>query len=129
MDFSLAIAAVLIHPLSVILLGAVQFPSELPRLKELGVGGVITLNETYETLVPTSLYHAKPGWRCSEGNRDSGAVEEQSLGQRVQFVSQTALAKLSYLWLCSHARQKISSDSIVRRAAALRGLISGEVSP
>ncbi|XVF10882.1 hypothetical protein REPUB_Repub07fG0221600 [Reevesia pubescens] len=39
-----------------ILLGAVPFPSDVPRLKEIGVRGVITLNEPYETLVPTSLY-------------------------------------------------------------------------
>lgn len=41
-----------------LLLGAVPFPSDVLRLKELGVGGVITLNEPYETLVPTSLYQA-----------------------------------------------------------------------
>ncbi|KAK9266145.1 hypothetical protein L1049_001629 [Liquidambar formosana] len=41
-----------------ILLGAVPFPADVPRLKELGVLGVVTLNEPYETLVPTSLYHA-----------------------------------------------------------------------
>ncbi|KAJ4958369.1 hypothetical protein NE237_025480 [Protea cynaroides] len=41
-----------------LLLGAVPFPKDVPRLKRLGVGGVITLNEPYETLVPTSLYHA-----------------------------------------------------------------------
>lgn len=41
-----------------LLLGAVPFPSDVPRLKQLGVGGVITLNEPYETLVPSSLYHA-----------------------------------------------------------------------
>ncbi|XP_054825161.1 phosphatidylglycerophosphate phosphatase PTPMT2-like [Prosopis cineraria] len=41
-----------------ILLGAVPFPIDVPRLKELGVRGVITLNESYETLVSTSLYHA-----------------------------------------------------------------------
>ncbi|XP_073288569.1 phosphatidylglycerophosphate phosphatase PTPMT2-like [Primulina huaijiensis] len=40
-----------------ILLGAVPFPSDVPRLKALGVGGVVTLNEPYETLVPISLYH------------------------------------------------------------------------
>lgn len=40
-----------------LLLGAVPFPSDVPRLKQLGVGGVITLNEPYETLVPSSLYH------------------------------------------------------------------------
>ncbi|CAN4096293.1 unnamed protein product [Withania somnifera] len=41
-----------------LLLGAVPFPSDVPRLKQLGVGGVITLNEPYETLVPSSLYYA-----------------------------------------------------------------------
>ncbi|XP_077209824.1 phosphatidylglycerophosphate phosphatase PTPMT2-like [Tasmannia lanceolata] len=41
-----------------LLLGAVPFPKDVPHLKQLGVGGVITLNEPYETLVPTSLYHA-----------------------------------------------------------------------
>lgn len=41
-----------------LLLGAVPFPKDVLRLKQLGVGGVITLNEPYETLVPTSLYRA-----------------------------------------------------------------------
>ncbi|CAA2962267.1 dual specificity phosphatase DSP8 [Olea europaea subsp. europaea] len=36
--------------------GAVPFPSDVHRLKELGVSGVVTLNELYETLVPSSLY-------------------------------------------------------------------------
>ncbi|OMP00717.1 hypothetical protein COLO4_12426 [Corchorus olitorius] len=40
-----------------ILLGAVPFPTDVPRLKGLGVSGVVTLNEPYETLVPTSLYY------------------------------------------------------------------------
>jgi len=39
-----------------LLLGAVPFPKDVPHLKNLGVGGVITLNEPYETLVPSSLY-------------------------------------------------------------------------
>ncbi|XP_039837482.1 phosphatidylglycerophosphate phosphatase PTPMT1-like isoform X3 [Panicum virgatum] len=41
-----------------VLLGAVPFPSDVPRLKQLGVRGVVTLNEPYETLVPTSLYQS-----------------------------------------------------------------------
>lgn len=41
-----------------VLLGAVPFSSDVPRLKALGVRGVVTLNEPYETLVPTSLYQA-----------------------------------------------------------------------
>ncbi|KAK8474751.1 hypothetical protein V6N11_008836 [Hibiscus sabdariffa] len=34
-----------------ILLGAVPFPADVPRLKDLDVSGVVTLNEPYETLV------------------------------------------------------------------------------
>ncbi|OVA12462.1 Dual specificity phosphatase [Macleaya cordata] len=41
-----------------LLLGAVPFPKHVPQLKQLGVGGVITLNEPYETLVPSSLYYS-----------------------------------------------------------------------
>lgn len=40
-----------------LLMGAVPFHKDVPRLKQLGVGGVITLNEPYETLVPSSLYN------------------------------------------------------------------------
>ncbi|XP_042411636.1 phosphatidylglycerophosphate phosphatase PTPMT2-like [Zingiber officinale] len=39
-----------------LLLGAVPFPNDVPRLKKLGVRGVITLNEPYETLVPSNIY-------------------------------------------------------------------------
>ncbi|CAH8320126.1 unnamed protein product [Eruca vesicaria subsp. sativa] len=41
-----------------LLMGAVPFRKDVPRLKKLGVGGVITLNEPFETLVPSSLYNA-----------------------------------------------------------------------
>ncbi|KAL0734903.1 hypothetical protein Bca4012_011113 [Brassica carinata] len=40
-----------------LLMGAVPFRKDVPRLKQLGVGGVITLNEPFETLVPSSLYN------------------------------------------------------------------------
>uniref|UniRef100_A0A0A9CR87 Uncharacterized protein n=1 Tax=Arundo donax TaxID=35708 RepID=A0A0A9CR87_ARUDO len=50
--------------LQFILLGAVPFPSDVPRLKQLGVQGVVTLNEPYETLVPTSLYEVKFSITC-----------------------------------------------------------------
>ncbi|KAK1266244.1 putative dual specificity protein phosphatase DSP8 [Acorus gramineus] len=42
-----------------LLLGAVPFPNDVPRLRHLGVRGVITLNESYETLVPTTLYEVE----------------------------------------------------------------------
>ncbi|XP_020575234.1 putative dual specificity protein phosphatase DSP8 [Phalaenopsis equestris] len=41
-----------------LLLGAVPFPKDVLHLQELGVRGVVTLNEPYETLVPSSLYKA-----------------------------------------------------------------------
>ncbi|KAJ3670939.1 hypothetical protein LUZ60_008365 [Juncus effusus] len=41
-----------------VLLGAVPFPSDVPHLQQLGVRGVVTLNEPYETLVPSDLYQA-----------------------------------------------------------------------
>lgn len=44
--------------LQFLLLGAVPFPKDVPRLLQLGVRGVVTLNEPYETLVPSSLYQA-----------------------------------------------------------------------
>lgn len=40
-----------------LLMGAVPFRKDVLRLKQLGVGGVITLNEPFETLVPSSLYN------------------------------------------------------------------------
>ncbi|KAG4989563.1 hypothetical protein JHK85_032546 [Glycine max] len=39
-----------------LLLGVVLFPKDVPHLKKVGVGGVITLNEPYEILV--QLYQA-----------------------------------------------------------------------
>lgn len=41
-----------------LLLGAVPFPKDVVRLKSLGVEAVITLNESYETLVSSSLYES-----------------------------------------------------------------------
>uniref|UniRef100_A0A804LZ48 Dual specificity protein phosphatase DSP8 n=1 Tax=Zea mays TaxID=4577 RepID=A0A804LZ48_MAIZE len=49
-----------------VLLGAVPFPSDVLRLKTLGVCGVVTLNESYERLVPTSLYEDKRSRRNEE---------------------------------------------------------------
>ena len=57
MSFSVINVKNFVLPSQFLLLGAVPFPKDVPRLKELGVGGVITLNEPYETLVPSSLYY------------------------------------------------------------------------
>lgn len=42
-----------------LLLGAVPFPKDVLRLKDLGVEAVITLNESYETLVSASMYQSQ----------------------------------------------------------------------
>ncbi|XP_020165058.1 phosphatidylglycerophosphate phosphatase PTPMT2 [Aegilops tauschii subsp. strangulata] len=42
-----------------ILLGAVPFRRDVTRLQKLGVHGVVTLNEPFETLVPTSVYKSR----------------------------------------------------------------------
>lgn len=42
--------------LQFLLLGAVPFPGDVLRLKDVGVRAVVTLNESYETLVPTAMY-------------------------------------------------------------------------
>ncbi|KAG4946776.1 hypothetical protein JHK87_042783 [Glycine soja] len=47
---------VLRNQIEFLLLGTVPFPNDVPHLKKVGVGGVITLNEPYETLV--QLYQA-----------------------------------------------------------------------
>ncbi|CAM6094590.1 unnamed protein product [Calypogeia fissa] len=39
-----------------LLLGAVPFPGDVLRLKAIGVRAVVTLNESYETLVPSTMY-------------------------------------------------------------------------
>lgn len=42
-----------------VLLGAVPFRSDVTRLQKLGICGVITLNEPFETLVPSSMYKSR----------------------------------------------------------------------
>lgn len=44
------------------LLGAVPFPGDVVRLKDVGVHAVVTMNEAYETLVPTSMYEVGGRW-------------------------------------------------------------------
>ncbi|KQK09120.1 hypothetical protein BRADI_2g46150v3 [Brachypodium distachyon] len=41
-----------------IFLGAVPLPGNVPLLKELGINAVVSLTQSYETLVPTSTYQA-----------------------------------------------------------------------
>uniref|UniRef100_A0A0D9V5F5 phosphatidylglycerophosphatase n=1 Tax=Leersia perrieri TaxID=77586 RepID=A0A0D9V5F5_9ORYZ len=75
-----------------ILLGAVPFPSDVPRLKQLGVQGVVTLNEPYETLVPTSLYQAHGIDHLVIPTRDYlFAPALQDICQAIDFIHRNAL--------------------------------------
>ncbi|BAT72891.1 phosphatidylglycerophosphate phosphatase PTPMT2-like [Vigna umbellata] len=74
-----------------LLLGAVPFPKDVPLLKSLGVGGVITLNEPYETLVPSSLYRAHGIDHLVIPTRDYlFAPSIVDINQAVQFIHQNA---------------------------------------
>ncbi|CAN7061956.1 hypothetical protein IGI04_016627 [Brassica rapa subsp. trilocularis] len=82
-----------------ILLGAVPFPSDVPRLKELGVCGVITLNEPYETLVPSSLYKSYCIDHLVIATRDyCYAPSMEAICQAVDFIHRNAsLGKTTYV--------------------------------
>uniref|UniRef100_A0A6N2NDF7 phosphatidylglycerophosphatase n=1 Tax=Salix viminalis TaxID=40686 RepID=A0A6N2NDF7_SALVM len=82
-----------------ILLGAVPFPTDVPRLKRLGVSGVVTLNESYETLVPTSLYHAYDIDHLVIPTRDyMFAPSITDICQAVDFIHENAsLGKTTYV--------------------------------
>ncbi|WZZ39869.1 hypothetical protein YC2023_036128 [Brassica napus] len=82
-----------------ILLGAVPFQSDVPRLKELGVCGVITLNEPYETLVPSSLYKSYCIDHLVIATRDyCFAPAMEAICQAVDFIHRNAsLGKTTYV--------------------------------
>ncbi|XP_050220497.1 phosphatidylglycerophosphate phosphatase PTPMT2 [Mercurialis annua] len=82
-----------------LLLGAVPFPKDVLRLKQLGVGGVITLNEPYETLVPSSLYRAHGIDHLVIPTRDYlFAPSILDIGRAVDFIHKNASsARITYV--------------------------------
>ncbi|KAL1195195.1 Phosphatidylglycerophosphate phosphatase PTPMT2 [Cardamine amara subsp. amara] len=82
-----------------LLMGAVPFRKDVPRLKKLGVGGVITLNEPYETLVPSSLYNAYEMEHLVIPTRDYlFAPSIADITQAVNFIHKNALlGKTTYV--------------------------------
>jgi hypothetical protein len=82
-----------------VLLGAVPFPSDVLRLKELGVCGVVTLNESYERLVPRSLYEAHGIENLVLPTRDYlYAPSFVNLCEAADFIHRNALSgKLTYV--------------------------------
>ncbi|XP_022749874.1 putative dual specificity protein phosphatase DSP8 isoform X2 [Durio zibethinus] len=74
-----------------LLLGAVPFPKDVRRLKQLGVCGVITLNEPFETLVSTSLYRANGIDHLVIPTRDYlFAPSISDIGRAVDFIHKNA---------------------------------------
>uniref|UniRef100_A0A0E0BDT3 phosphatidylglycerophosphatase n=1 Tax=Oryza glumipatula TaxID=40148 RepID=A0A0E0BDT3_9ORYZ len=82
-----------------VLLGAVPFPSDVLRLKELGVCGVVTLNESYERLVPRCLYEAHGIENLVLPTRDYlYAPSFENLCRAADFIHRNALCgKLTYV--------------------------------
>lgn len=82
-----------------LLMGAVPFRKDVPRLKQLGVGGVITLNEPFETLVPSSLYNAYEMEHLVIPTRDYlFAPSIADITQAVDFIHKNALlGKTTYV--------------------------------
>ncbi|CAI9775570.1 unnamed protein product [Fraxinus pennsylvanica] len=88
-----------------VLLGAVPFPSDVHRLKELGVSGVVTLNESYETLVPSSLYKAYGIHHLVLPTRDYlFAPSIVNICQAVDFIHENASQKRSTYIHCKAGR-------------------------
>ncbi|KAK9275082.1 hypothetical protein L1049_022341 [Liquidambar formosana] len=88
-----------------VLLGAVPFPADVSRLKELGVRGVVTLNESYETLVPTSLYHAHGIVHLVIPTRDyCFAPSLSDISQAVDFIHKNASCGLTTYVHCKAGR-------------------------
>ncbi|KAG8374683.1 hypothetical protein BUALT_Bualt10G0021400 [Buddleja alternifolia] len=88
-----------------VLLGAVPFPSDIHRLKELGVCGVVTLNESYETLVPSSLYEAHGIHHLVLPTRDYlFAPSLADICQAVDFIHENALHRRSTYVHCKAGR-------------------------
>ncbi|CAN4094444.1 unnamed protein product [Withania somnifera] len=88
-----------------LLLGAVPFPSDVLRLKQLGVGGVITLNEPYETLVPSSLYRAHGIDHLVIPTRDYlFAPSFVDINQAVDFIHRNASSGLTTYVHCKAGR-------------------------
>lgn len=82
-----------------ILLGAVPFRRDVSRLQKLGVRGVITLNEPFETLVPSSMYQSRGIDHLVLPTRDyMFAPSLVDINQAVDFIHRNASSgKITYI--------------------------------
>uniref|UniRef100_A0ACD5XVW8 Uncharacterized protein n=1 Tax=Avena sativa TaxID=4498 RepID=A0ACD5XVW8_AVESA len=82
-----------------ILLGAVPLRRDVPRLQKLGVHGVVTLNEPFETLVPSSMYQSRGIDHLVIPTRDyMFAPSLVDISQAVDFIHRNAsLGRMTYI--------------------------------
>uniref|UniRef100_A0A7N0TJG2 phosphatidylglycerophosphatase n=1 Tax=Kalanchoe fedtschenkoi TaxID=63787 RepID=A0A7N0TJG2_KALFE len=88
-----------------IILGAVPFPKDVLRLKKLGVTSVVTLNEPFETLVPTTLYREHGMEHLVIPTRDylfSPSVVD--ISRAVEFIHENASSKRTTYVHCKAGR-------------------------
>ncbi|XP_010539387.1 PREDICTED: putative dual specificity protein phosphatase DSP8 isoform X2 [Tarenaya hassleriana] len=88
-----------------LLMGAVPFRKDVLRLKRLGVGGVITLNEPHETLVPSSLYREHGMEQLVIPTRDYlFAPSVSEISRAVDFIHKNSLSCKSTYVHCKAGR-------------------------
>ncbi|XP_066377239.1 phosphatidylglycerophosphate phosphatase PTPMT2-like isoform X1 [Miscanthus floridulus] len=82
-----------------VLLGAVPFHRDVTRLQKLGVHGVITLNEPFETLVPSSMYKSRGIDHLVIPTRDyMFAPSLADINQAIDFIHRNAsCGKITYI--------------------------------
>jgi len=82
-----------------LILGAVPFRKDVHRLKDLGVEAVVTLNEPYETLVPSSMYQDEGIKHLKIPTRDYlFAPSFEDICQAVEFIHEQAImGKTTYV--------------------------------
>ncbi|CAD6337670.1 unnamed protein product [Miscanthus lutarioriparius] len=82
-----------------VLLGAVPFRRDVTRLQKLGVHGVITLNEPFETLVPSSMYKSRGIDHLVIPTRDyMFAPSLVDINQAIDFIHRNAsCGKITYI--------------------------------
>ncbi|GLJ46162.1 hypothetical protein SUGI_0972440 [Cryptomeria japonica] len=82
-----------------LILGAVPFRKDVHRLKDLGVVAVVTLNEPYETLVPSSMYQDEGIKHLEIPTRDYlFAPSFEDIRQAVEFIHEhVIMGKTTYV--------------------------------
>ncbi|KAH9328465.1 hypothetical protein KI387_000573 [Taxus chinensis] len=109
-----------------LILGAVPFRKDVHRLKDLGVEAVVTLNEPYETLVPSSMYQDEGIKHLEIPTRDYlFAPSFDDIHQAVDFIHEHAnMGKTTYVH-CKAGRGR-STTIVLCYLVAHKGMIPVE---